>query len=368
MVQRRPAAASQAAVRALDEARTRSVVYLATTMPGLGPLLLDEIERHPHLRTTVGPCNDGRSDIVGFQAARGIDPLEMLRLAEDLFVLVGVTGADADAQRLASRLITREGLERALSVRSRLVAAVRSDMTYRVIARVLSERHFRRTSLRSVVSAAVVRHRPRWTVADPSALELWVQQLAGDTFVAALRLSDPSMRQRGGRAMERHGALRPAVAAAMVSLAGVPAGRLLDPFCGTGTILAEAAAVGWTVEGRDIDRDAVAMARANVPSASVAHGDACELAHRDGTVDAVVSNLPFGRQYEVDARVLEAALLEMDRVTAPTGTIVVLHPSPLPSVPAGRVVREEHELELLGVPTSIHVLERPSRRDAADNR
>ena len=83
----------------------------------------------------------------------------------------------------------------------------------------------------------------------------------------------------------------------MVSLAGTPAGRLLDPFCGTGTILAEAAAVGWTVEGGDID------------------------------ADAVVSNLPFGRQYEMDAGALAAALREMDRVTAPTGAIVVLYPS-----------------------------------------
>jgi 23S rRNA G2445 N2-methylase RlmL len=360
MRQGRSSPASPPIVGALDEARKRAAVYLATAMPGLGRLLVDEIERHPRLRVTVGPCNDGRSDVVGFQAVRGTDPLELLRLAEDVFVLVGVKVADADAQRLASGLITREGLERALSVRSRLVAAVRSEMTYRVITRVLSEQYFRRTSLRSVVYAAVARHRPRWTVADPSALELWVQQLTGDTFVAALRLSDPSMRRRRGRAIERHGALRPAVAAAMVSLAGAPVGRLLDPFCGTGTILAEAAAVGWTAEGRDIDHDAVVMARANVPSASVAHGDARELPHGDGTVDAVVSNLPFGRQYEVDARVLEAALLEMDRVTAPTGTIVLLHPPPLPSVPAGRVVREEHELELLGVTTSIWVLERPS--------
>lgn len=358
MPEERRASAPLPVVREFHDARKRPVVYLATTMPGLGPLLRDEIQRHPTLRFTAGPYDDGRSDIVLFQAARGADPLEALRVAEDVFVLAGITESDADAQRLASRLINREGLERALAVRSRLVAPLQSAMTYRVIARVLSERHFRRTSLRSVISAAVARHRPRWTVADPSSLEIWVQELRGGAFVATLRLSNGSLRQRGGRAVERHGALRPAVAAAMVSLAGDPKGTLLDPFCGTGTILAEAVIAGWTAEGLDIDDDAVTIAQLNVPLARVSHGDARKLDRGNGSLAAVVSNLPFGRQYAADTAVLEAALHEMDRVTAAGGRVVLLHPSPLPRLPAGLAVREHHELRLLGVPAAIWLLEK----------
>ena len=58
-------------------------------------------------------------------------------------------------------------------------------------------------------------------------------------IVAGLRVSDLRMRQHEGRDIERSGALRPTVAAAMVHLAGKPDGILLDP-CGSGTILAEA--------------------------------------------------------------------------------------------------------------------------------
>jgi hypothetical protein len=43
-------------------------------------------------------------------------------------------------------------------------------------------------------------------------------------IVAGLRLTSIHMRQHGGREAERRGALRPTVAAAMVMLAGEPAG------------------------------------------------------------------------------------------------------------------------------------------------
>jgi 23S rRNA G2445 N2-methylase RlmL len=68
---------------------------------------------------------------------------------------------------------------------------------------------------------------------------VWVVEYQPGKIVAGLRVSDLRMRQHEGRDIERSGALRPTVAAAMVHLAGKPDGILLDP-CGSGTILAEA--------------------------------------------------------------------------------------------------------------------------------
>ena len=60
------------------------------------------------------------------------------------------------------------------------------------------------------------------------------------------------------------GSLKPTVAAALLSLAGVrPGTRVLDPCCGAGTILIEAEAVqaeGW---GGDIDLQIVKAAQNN---------------------------------------------------------------------------------------------------------
>lgn len=198
-----------------------------------------------------------------------------------------------------------------------------------MIARVVDESRFKRTELRDAVTRTVAENRPRWRVEDPADLELWVLEHQQAAFVAGLRLSDTTMRQHGGRAAERSGALRPVVAAAMVNLAGDDPGRLLDPCCGSGTILQEAFATGWEVVGSDVDPDAVAVARDNVPRAAVDQADVLALPHDDASFDAVVSNLPFGRQFQVDdpARWLGRALSELNRVTRPGRRVVLLRPA-----------------------------------------
>lgn len=272
--------------------------YLALTVPGLGGVLAGEIQDSTGLRLSGEVGNDGRADVVSFDVGRGADPVGGLRTAEDVFAVVARARSDGDPQRLVSRLITRDGLERALSVWSRWVGPLSASATFRVIVRVLSERQFRRTSLRSVALAAVARQRPRWRVEDPSMLELWILETKPSEFVAALRLSSRALRQRGGRAQERRAALRPAVASAMVRLAGQPNGRLLDPCCGSGTIVGEALDRGWQALGSDIDPEALAIAEQNCPEAEFRQADVRELPYPRGWADAIVTNPPFGNQFE----------------------------------------------------------------------
>jgi tRNA G10 N-methylase Trm11 len=171
------------------------------------------------------------------------------------------------------------------------------------------------------------------------------------------------MRQHDGRTEERSGALRPTVAAAMVRLAGPPAAALLDPCCGSGTILTEAIAAGWTdVYGGDIDPAAVDLARRNARDALLGVGDAREIALDDGAVDACVSNLPFGQQYEVQGdmdRWLRDVLRELARVTRSGGRVVLLAPAvPRPVVPAELRVTDRLPLRLLGTKTTIWAFDR----------
>ena len=199
---------------------------------------------------------------------------------------------------MAASLVTPAGLERALSVRAAYVGHLSPAMTFRVIARVVDESRFQRTELRGAVERTIGASRPRWRLADPADLEVWAVEYRRARLVAGLRLSDRRLRQHGGRrAKERHGALRPVAAAAMVRLAGAPAGRLLDPCCGSGTIVQEALAAGWDAQGSDADQEAVDAARANAADAIIQRADALDLPHPDGAFDAVVTNLPFGRQF-----------------------------------------------------------------------
>lgn len=336
----------------------------AMAVPGLAPLVGEELATLPGITVTDSGF-DGRSDVILFEVARGRrDAAVSLKTAEDVFVEVGRTlRADGDNPRwIASRLWRPQRVQQALSIWAEHVRPLSAAMTFRVIARILHERSFLRTELRREFTKSVSNDRPKWKPTDPAAVEIWVSEYKQGRIVAGLRLTTSRMRQHGGREAERRAALRPTVAAAMVKLAGEPAGVLLDPCCGSGTIVAEALAAGWTAEGIDIDPAAVEIARRNVPSATIYVGDARRLDLPDNSADACVSNLPFGQQYGVEEDMkhwLHVVLHEMARITRPDGRLVLLAPKiPRDVVPDSLHLRNRFPIRLLGTTTAIWVHEK----------
>ena len=133
---------------------------------------------------------------------------------------------------------------------------------------------------------------------------------------------------RDRRQVEREGSLPPPIAAAMAFMTRpVDDDTVLDPVCGSGTLLAEAGgyAPGARLIGADQDPQAVKTARRNLKSfatAQIDHADARALDLPDESVSLVLANLPFGKQYGdvVENRTLYAELLrELRRLAAPTG-------------------------------------------------
>ena len=336
----------------------------ATGVVGLAGLLAQELSTIDGVSVREHGF-DGRVDIVLFEAGPAARRAILdLKLAEDVFVEVGRTlRAEGDRPAwIAGRLWRPERVRRALDAKASIARPTPKRSTYRVIVRVLQERSFLRTELRREFSRTVERGQPEWRFADPAQLEVWVAEYQPGRIVAGIRLSDARMRQHDGRAEERGGALRPTVAAAMVAGAGKPGGLLIDPCCGSGTILAEAVAAGWQVRGTDIDPAAVSTARHNVPEARIEPGDARRTGLADGSVAACVSNLPFGQQYTVDEpmdRWLREVLGELARVTVPGGRVVLLAPAiSRPVVPAALALTERHPLRLLGTKTTLWVYTR----------
>lgn len=336
----------------------------ATAIQGLAPIVSRELSELPGIAVKDSGF-DGRSDLIIFEAARGArDAVLGIGSAEDVFVEVGRTlRSEGDKPGwIAGRIWRPERVQRALSVWAEEVRPLSGSMTYRVIARVLQEHSFMRTELRRQFSDAIERDRPRWRFADPAQIEVWISEYVPGRFIAGLRLSDVRMRQHQGRATEREGALRPTVAAAMVGLAGSPDGVLLDPCCGSGTILGEALSAGWEVRGSDTDPEAIRIARQNVPGARIEAGDARKLEIADGSVAACVSNLPFGRQFTVEGDMsswLRSVLGEMARVTQPGGKLVLLSPEiARPVVPAQLRSRDRFHIRLLGTRTTIWAYDR----------
>ena len=102
------------------------------------------------------------------------------------------------------------------------------------------------------------------------------------------------------------GMLPPKLARMMVNLAPVKAGRILDPFCGTGVLLQEAALLGYDVYGTDLVPKMVQFTKANLdwlidthhvtPGVTLDVGDAMTY-HWRTPVDAVACEAYLGQPF-----------------------------------------------------------------------
>uniref|UniRef100_A0A3P9MY06 THUMP domain containing 2 n=1 Tax=Poecilia reticulata TaxID=8081 RepID=A0A3P9MY06_POERE len=130
--------------------------------------------------------------------------------------------------------------------------------------------------------------------------------------------------------------LRSTVAWAMASLAHIePGSCVVDPMCGVGTILIEAAKEHKAAcfLGVDIDDGQLQKAAANVVFAELQSrvhllkASSTALPLPSASVDAVVCDLPFGRKFSTRINMAEnlpVILSEMERVLRVGGTLVVL--------------------------------------------
>jgi SAM-dependent methyltransferase len=340
-----------------------------TCAPGIGRLLQRQLAAVDGIDVT-GSGFDGRSDIVFFDADRaGRTHALRSRLAEDVFAEIGRAsrggrakpGLAAGAGAVASMVWQPSAVERALSVWADEVRQLSGSMTFRVTAQVRMHARLQRPDLRRAVAAVIGADKPRWKFADPALLDFQVSEWHDGQYVAGLRITGATA-QRSGLS----GALSATVAAAMVQLAGDPAaasraspGRiLLDPCCGAGTILAEAAAAGWTAEGSDIDPAAVETASGTITGVPVQLGDARDLLLADDCVGACVSWLP-GRVPGSWPTFAAEVLAELSRVTRSGGRVVLLAPDlPRAAIPAALRLRRQVPVELHGGRQSIWVFHR----------
>lgn len=315
--------------------------YFASAQRGFGPLLAEEIADAGAVPTA--PVSDGRSDLVAFER-RGSAP--RLVTADDVFAEVAHLTGGRGLTALAEELIDPRGLERALSAYASAVRPLRARETFRVITRVRSERDFLRTELREALARRLTSVRPRWRQVDPADMELWTLE-TDDGWRCGLRLG-----RRAARSDERHGALRPSVAAAMVRLAGT-SGRLLDPFCGSGTILTAAVSAGWLAYGADIDASALDVARSNT-HAPLVRADASTPPFTTAAFDAVVSNLPFGKQFADDGS-SQRALVSLRALLTNNGRVVLLTARGT-NVADTCAIDRRIDVELLGQPATLWVV------------
>ena len=150
----------------------------------------------------------------------------------------------------------------------------------------------------------------------------------------SVRLAARSLHERAYKTVARQGSLRPTIAAAMVTLAtdGKSGLRVVDNFCGSGTILAEALLDGHTVAGGDLEPESVDFTRQNLAKLSydtperIVQLDALKSKWPARYFDCAISNLPWGKQIEITriTDLYRGTLQEYARILKPDGTLCLL--------------------------------------------
>lgn len=251
-------------------------------------------------REAASSCSGVSELAPGLVSARNVSQIESLAFTRRASVLIGHTTATvADARLLLEQAsIDRTGT---VAVRARDVrgtSGVDTQRIERALGRVLTRRGF---------------------AVDLDAPDHELRALFSADTCALGWLTARSVRNFGDRMPSKRpffqpGSMDPLLARALVNIAGArPGVRLLDPMCGTGGILVEAGLVGADVIGLDVQPKMVHGAHKNLNryldtgsdsdietgSGDILQGNATRLPFRDGEIDAIVFDAPYGRQSKI---------------------------------------------------------------------
>jgi tRNA (guanine6-N2)-methyltransferase len=305
---------------------------------GLEPIAADEVNRE--LGAEVKKTTRG---IVVFRLEALTPDILKLRTTEDIFLMAW--GSDSlayetsDLETIRKWTAKKADWPALFKLHHSIRPKTKGRPTFNIICQMQGEHGYRRADARAAFMAGLEGVIPHgWQFSNENAwIEIWLT-IHGKAAVCGVRLTDRTMRHRTYKLEHITASLRPTVAGAMVRLAGIgPGMTVVDPMCGAGTILAEAAEIAGRrrgdpvqVIGGDIDANAVFVASQNLAKMNairVVRWDAANLPLGDASVDRIVSNPPFGKQLSSPDRIgalYESAAREWDRVLKPGGRAVLL--------------------------------------------
>ena len=270
---------------------------------------------------------------------------ELLRLATVDDVLAVASEVEDIGRPRAGLAVLRDAATRCdLGGPHELIRALRpvpDRPSFDVSATFRGKRNFNRFELEDAAGSGIAtalgwRYESRSQERRPPPTDVSIRvHLTGERATIGVRLASAPLHRRDYRRESRRASLRPPVARAVALLAGLaPGGRLLDPFCGAGTIVIEAliAQPGMTSVGYDAEPASVLSARANARRARVRAtfevATASALPVADVAVDRVASNPPWERAVRASGPVADA-WRELRRVLPPDGRVALVGPDEL---------------------------------------
>jgi 23S rRNA G2445 N2-methylase RlmL len=301
---------NELAVKHLSIDKTQTYQLMGTVTPGIEPLAREQISsqvKNLHSSKTSG----GK---VFFTATAPLRNFMKIKCCDNLYLHLGsfVTGSTKDSLKAAMQAVT---YTQALGSRIH-VSASRSG-----------KHSFNRFYAAQVVLEQLLQS-GRFIRGDEEHHDLHFRlDIVGDTTDFSLKLTTAAYRFRGVKHF-MPGAIRPSLANSMVWLSQPQSlDVFLDPFCGSGTILAEREEYPHRkILGFDRNETAVNAAKANTTDTVIRRGDACSLPLADSCIDVLVTNPPWGEQIcpgDV-TELYKRFFTEANRIVKPGGRMFIL--------------------------------------------
>ena len=234
--------------------------------------------------------------------------LRRLRTVDDVAVVGASSPSVNDLQTLLSLVAEQADLEKTIE------QALRTDRMDGTFSVTISAAHvpYGTSGVIEEAVASAITAKYQWRHIELQRAPIDIRVFIDGTWaLIGVRLFDEPLSRRTYRVVNLRGALRPTVAAALVQIANQGGRRRIwDPFCGSATILCEAAEQGYEVWGTDIDPEAIEASRENLAAVNREYWNRIELAdstlpktwkkHQSAT--AVVTNLPWGKQVAIKSK------------------------------------------------------------------
>ena len=341
---------------------TNRVPFFVLTASGLEVIAARELAMLPQIRINTVTYRRVSGTCSGSLAS-----LCSLRTVDDVFLEIatwtGIGRPRSSLQRLCHVAASLDVHAAAASCAQ--LRPVSWPPAFSLTVSFVGKRNYTSADIKAVLASVVESTHRGWSYRqDDRVADLNVRVfLEHETATVGVRVGKTALHDRWYQRAHLPGALKPSVAAALVLLAQTNAtSHVLDPCCGSGTILIEAALQGASICGGDCNPRAVAATRENLAAAgvkaSVHHWDATYLPITDAGVDRVITNLPWGRQVQVQeplSSLHQRLFAQMRRVLAPWGRLVLLTNAPAGIDPLDLTCVEQIDISLFGQRPTILV-------------
>lgn len=174
-------------------------------------------------------------------------------------------------------------------------------------------------------------NKPKVNVKNPTTLFSCIKTKNRILFTVLLWKNKDDIRERKNKELPERmpTTLNPKIAKAMINLSGIKKGKLMDPFCGAGGILIEAARLGFEVTGYDIDKRAIGKAKLNLLHLGIKN---VHLEMRDALTinkkyDCIITDMPFGKNSKISKKIDRLYVDFLTKALKYTKTIIIGFPA-----------------------------------------